>query len=180
MSTFFALKPPPDIAGQLVAMARDHADRYGGRATSFETVHLTLAFLGEFPAPRVDELIAVASGVRASSFDLRVDRLGYWSHNQLLWAGSVSSPPALMTLAARLEITLAAGNCWIAGARDGHPFAPHITLVRKLATPVAPTPLATNDRIVWPCASFVLVRSLRTDAATLHETLAEFTLDLPA
>ena len=181
LSIFFALKPPSELAAKLVAIARDYASRCGGRPTRAETVHLTLAFLGEFPPQRVDELIDVAKQVRCSAFDLAIDRLGYWRHNQLLWAGSTSPPADLLALTRQLQVGLLEADCLIGRAREEHAranaFVPHVTLVRKLGAASGPADLAAFARLEWPCMSFALVRSQRTNAAATHELLHEFALD---
>lgn len=53
MRLFFALWPSPAAAERLASAATDAAARLGGRPTRLETLHLTLAFLGEVADERV-------------------------------------------------------------------------------------------------------------------------------
>jgi 2'-5' RNA ligase len=41
------------VAGRLAAIAGEAAARFGGRATRRDTIHLTLAFLGDVPESRL-------------------------------------------------------------------------------------------------------------------------------
>ena len=73
---FFALWPSPHAVESLAGVARDCALRFGGRPTRAETVHMTLAFLGEQPDARFSDIVAAASSVAFAPFDLKLDRLG--------------------------------------------------------------------------------------------------------
>jgi 2'-5' RNA ligase len=53
---FFALWPSPEAARQLAAVAASFAAAAGGRATRLESLHLTLAFLGDVAVDRLPEL----------------------------------------------------------------------------------------------------------------------------
>lgn len=174
---FFALWPAPDAADRLAAIAGDAARQFGGRPTRADTVHLTLAFIGEVPEAQLPALAAAARAVRAERFELAIDRLGYWSHKHLLWAGCSAVPPALPALAADLQAALAAGG-WPAG-RGGHAFTPHLTLVRKMARGLAPGDSGRLPAIAaapWLCTQFVLVRSRLSAAGSAYETIGRFPL----
>jgi len=177
LSIYFAIKPPPDVASVLAATAREVTRELGGKPAREDTIHLTLAFLGELPAQHFGELIDVARGVRAESFDVPIDRLGYWAHNRLLWAGSQSFPPALMSLAAQLEAVLLDAGYLKIDVSGRHPFTPHITLARKVNGPVDAARLQMSEALAWSCRGFVLIRSQRSDTVPSHEILEEFSLD---
>ena len=52
MRLFFALWPPEDLSRALADGAEALARRFGGKPARRETIHLTLAFLGEVDAAR--------------------------------------------------------------------------------------------------------------------------------
>ena len=165
---FFALWPPRGLAEELVALAR-RIDN--GRPSRADTVHLTLAFLGNVAVDRIATLHSVGCAVAAKAFELHLDRLGYWSDKRLLWAGAAEQP-ALTDLVGRLRSALASAGFAVDGAN--RPFIPHVTLLRKL--PEKPAVLAFPRLDPWPCRGFVLVRSRLSAAGPAYEILAEFPL----
>ena len=169
---FFALWPSPEIAQRLAAVAASHAKDAGGRATRGETIHLTLAFLGDVALESLPELQRVAGEVRASAFDLVLNRFGVWRHNRLFWAGCTTTPHALAALSSSLVHALQAAGFAVANAKRH--FTPHITLVRKVAALEAALPAC--EPLSWRCDKFVLVRSQLSVAGSAYRTIAEFPL----
>lgn len=170
---FFALWPDAAAAAALQTLAQDCAREFGGRAGRCETLHLTLAFVGDVPLERLSVLREVAGAVTAPAGELCLDRLGFWAHNRILWAGTRAVPPELGQLVRRLGAGLkTAGAAGTAGG--GRSFVPHVTLVRKLAGPVGPLPEWAPVRWVW--RSFVLVRSRLSAAGAAYETLGQWPL----
>jgi 2'-5' RNA ligase len=175
---FFALWPPAELAEQLADIAREAAGRFGGRATRRETIHLTLAFLGEVPESRLDELGAAAAEVRGQPFEFSLDRLGCWRHNHLLWAGCSQPAAALEKLQADLGQALIRAGFKVDG--PGRTFSPHLTLVRKLPPGVGPVEVAAlpaGRARSWHCERFVLVRSKISSSGSEYLILREFFLD---
>jgi RNA 2',3'-cyclic 3'-phosphodiesterase len=169
---FFALWPPPEVARQLSAVADSFAKSAGGRATRRETIHLTLAFIGDVPLERLPDLQRAAREVRAEAFDLTLDQFGLWRHNRIFWAGCSVLPPALAGLSAALVAVLQAAGFNVANARRN--FTPHFTLMRKLA--VLDTVLPVCEPVTWRCGKFVLVRSTLSADGSSYQTVAEFPL----
>lgn len=118
-----------------------------------DSLHLTLAFLGDVMATRVADTEAAAANVTASAFTLDLDRLGYWKHNHIAWAGSAAVPPALTALAASLAEALRTVDFQL----EDRAFAAHVTLLRNAACPPAASALATAIR--WPVTDFALIES---------------------
>jgi RNA 2',3'-cyclic 3'-phosphodiesterase len=170
---FFALWPPPQVARQLAATAEEFAKMASGRATRPETIHLTLAFLGDVALERLPELQRVAGGMRAAPFDLTLDRFGLWRHNRIFWAGSSVVPPALDELASTLAGALQSAGFRVADA--GRTFSPHLTLVRKVKA--LDTALPDSEALLWPCRNFVLVRSTLLASGPSYQTRGEFPLN---
>jgi 2'-5' RNA ligase len=172
---FFALWPPAEVADRLAAMADDAAHRFGGRATRRETIHLTLAFLGDVPESRLAELAEVAAGVQGAAFELSLDHLGYWQHNHLLWAGG-KKPAALNALHGALSKALVGNGFKVDG--EGRNFVPHVTLVRKLppACQLAAEQEMPLPALAWPCQRFFLVRSRLSSSGSEYLILRDFLL----
>lgn len=159
-------------------MAQVAAAQLGGRPTRQETIHLTLAFLGEVAEARLPEIVRAGAAIKAAAFRLILDRLGFWSHNHLLWAGCSAPPAALRQLVDELRAGLASIGVKVDAGRTD--FSPHLSLLRRIpagAAVAASQPPAVIAPLEWPCHSFVLVRSQLSPAGPDYPILAEFPLD---
>lgn len=166
---FFALWPDSSLAAALHGTALAAAARCGGRVMRRETLHLTLAFLGDVPLDRLDELRALAAGVRAPATGIMLDRLGYWPQKQIVWAGAGTIPEALAGLAEQLGAALGT-----AGFRtEGRPFVPHVTLLRKVEKWRDDSGFEILPPLAWRVDRFLLVRSA---AGGAYRPLAEWPL----
>lgn len=130
-----------------------------------ENLHLTLAFIGEYPdaQPVRDAL----ESVRFAPFAIRLDGVGRF--DDLWWAGVEASAP-LAALARRVRRALADND--IPFDRKG--FSPHITLIRKatrVATGISVAPAGmTAD-------AFSLMRSDRGRKGMIYTELGRFEAD---
>jgi len=161
---FFALWPDDDMRKSLSALAQDAQLDCGGRATSDDKVHLTLFFLGDVDARRAVAVEGAADRVRGEFFDLTLDRIGYWRHNRIVWAGATYQPPALSVLVTRLSAGLAAEGV----ESEGRPYVPHLTLVRNAERKPA---LAVIEPHPWHVRDFVLVQSMPTRGGVRYQVL---------
>lgn len=169
---FFALWPSPEAARQLAAVAASFAAAAGGRATRLESLHLTLAFLGDVAVDRLPELERAAREVRGEAFPLTLDRLAIWRHNRVFWAGCSVPPPALADLSAGLAAALRAAG--FAVADGGRTFTPHVTLARRIVALDAAWPECAP--VSWSNRRFALVRSTPSADASSYRSIAEFPL----
>src|SRR6185295_15853643 len=103
---FFAAWPAVAVQQALHAVALQARRECGGRAVAQGNIHLTLAFIGDVARERLIEVQSVAAGIDGLSCDLSVDRLQYWKHNRILWAGVEHCPQPLAELAGRLSVDL--------------------------------------------------------------------------
>jgi 2'-5' RNA ligase len=99
-----------------------------GRFTKTENMHLTLAFLGEIPAEKVDLARRAMDAVNAETFLLHVGGFGYFRREggNIFWAGVERSDP-LVSLHRQLNAQLR--GCGFTLERRG--FRPHLTLARQ-------------------------------------------------
>lgn len=125
MRLFIAIKLSDDIKDSLIHMQQALYDRgVRGNYTSEENLHLTLAFIGEYPdlEPVQDAL----SSVSFRAFGLSLEGMGRFG--DLWWAGTQESA-ALTAVVRRIRRALAEKNIPF----DRKRFSPHITLIRKAA-----------------------------------------------
>ncbi len=104
--------------------AQDELLEYGvrGRVTPAENMHLTLAFIGEYPDP--EAVLDALSGVVFTPFDIALEGLGCFGD---LWWGGIAESAPLASVARRVRRALAESGIPF----DRKRFSPHITLIRK-------------------------------------------------
>lgn len=170
---FFALWPDEAVRRALARAGRELEALCGGRCTRPEAVHITLVFLGEVEIARLAELSASVAGIRAPSFTLTLDRLGYWRHNRIAWAAPTQIPPPVVQLADDVRAALRGAGF----SFDAKPCWPHATLLRHADCRAAQLPAC---RIDWQGGEFVLVRSVPGPAGQEYEVIGRWPLSPPA
>jgi 2'-5' RNA ligase len=166
---FFAAWPSSEIQRALGKRAQELARECGGRAIPAHNIHLTLVFLGDVERMRRAQIDALAGSISARRFELTVDRVEYWRHNRIVWAGVERCPEALQDLVAGLERALAAEKFRV----EGRPYVPHITLLRDARR--APLQAALPG-IAWPVTRFALVESVVRERGRVYQVLREWPL----
>lgn len=151
---FYALWPDAATHTALAALSREAHAVAGGRVTRADTLHLTMAFIGDIPAARVDTLPpldTLAAGT--APFTLTLDQIGWWRHNRIVWC----APQASEALSA-LQANLAAAVRGAGFALDTRPFSPHLTLIRRAER----APQGVSMRLVeWRVEELLLVESVQ-------------------
>ena len=167
MRLFFALWPPREAAEALHTWALLAQRATGGRVTRAETIHLTLAFLGEVEAG----LACVLQGIpiEGKRHSLPIEEARFWAHNRIVWAGPRETPEALGSLSSSLSLQLKEKGF----RTESRKFAAHITLIRKAREAGALPPLPVVD---WPVGEIVLVRSQLSAAGSRYEVIGRFAL----
>lgn len=125
---FFALLPDEAVREQLRQLQKG-LDQAGGRPVPAENLHLTLLFLGNVEADKIDAVRGIAAGIAGESFDLTLDTLGGFRQNnaRVLWLGPSEPPPELGLLHQSLR-----RQARKIGLRIGTGvYRPHVTLIRK-------------------------------------------------
>ena len=139
-----------------------------------ETLHLTLAFLGNVAVDQIEVLCATAAGVRAEAFLLTLDHFGSRRRQGLVWATCAAAPPPLLALVQALRRGLSA----VGFPLETGAFVPHVTLLRKAVNSelIALPPLPP---LTWPVADFVLVQSQLGNAGASYRIIARWPLAAP-
>ena len=167
---FFALWPGREEAHALHALARELGRAHSGRVMREDTLHLTLAFLGERPADELERILAAAHDVCASGFELVLDTIGHWPRPQVVWLAPSQLPPALSGLVTDLRAALHQRALPV----EQGAFAPHLTLLRKVRSGFRP--FGWPDSLSWRVDEFVLVRSRLSAQGADYQVLARFPL----
>jgi RNA 2',3'-cyclic 3'-phosphodiesterase len=169
MRLFFAAWPQVEAAARLAHWARELAGGTGGRATRAETIHLTLAFLGDVAVTRGADAVAAARRVEAPAHAFAIEQARYWAHNRIVWVGPREAPVSLGALVEGLRGELEASGF----ALERRAFAAHVTVIRKASAPTAPL---EPPAVQWPVREFVLVRSILSREGARYEVLERFAL----
>lgn len=166
MRLFLALMPPPGLRERLGALAGAAHARCGGRRMPDESLHLTLAFLGEVEETRAKALTEWVSRFDAPSGEWRLSAWGRFQRPGIVWVGGQAPDPALVALHCRLWDELKSQGL------KGRPsrYVPHVTLLRRaerLETAGLPTPALT-----WRYNRLELVQSITDARGSRYVSLA--------
>ncbi len=164
MRLFLAIRLSDAMRETLVRTQRElYGQGVRGNFTPAENLHLTLAFIGEYPdAQAVLEAIA---GVAFTPFELKLRGMGCF---QDLWWAGLEQSEALEALVRRLRRALAEHDIPF----DRKRFSPHITLIRRAAGKM---PAVSLRGVVMTADSVTLMRSDRGRNGMIYTPLG--TLD---
>jgi 2'-5' RNA ligase len=126
---FLAIPLPPDLAARAYQILP--ASLPALRRVKAENLHLTLAFLGQTPADRLDDVTAVARDAAAvvSPFLLSFYRAGRFPERgrpRVVWLGIADGEASVLELGAGVYAGLRSRGLGF----DDRPLAPHLTLAR--------------------------------------------------
>jgi RNA 2',3'-cyclic 3'-phosphodiesterase len=186
--TFLALELPDAVKSTL----RRQIERLGRAIPEIhwvnpESLHLTLAFLGEIDdAQLMAASESAAATARAhASFTLRLDGLGTFGSAQaprVVWVGLAGDKTRLMQVHATVADELAARGF----TREQRPFAPHLTLAR-IKKPLSDAALAVLTRLqseppsqmTWRVDAISVMKSELLRPAARYTALSRSPLRLP-
>lgn len=161
MRLFVAINLSDEMKDALINAQNEMYDMgIRGNYTKEENLHLTLAFIGEYPdaEPVMDALSAVSF----TPFDISLDGIG--SFGSLWWAGMKDSP-ALTAVVRRVRRALAENDIPF----DRKRFSPHITLIRK---PSGEMPGTEIEPVSMTVTTISLMRSDRGRNGMIYTELA--------
>lgn len=182
MRIFVAIDIPSDIRqriGELIeVLQRGAAPIRWSRA---DGMHITLKFIGEAPAEKVERIKAALEGVNTVfPVSIRIQGAGCFPSERaprVIWLG-VQAGPELAELAEHVEQNLIPWGV----AKEDRPFAPHLT-VGRLRTP-APIPAVREllrqreplDLGSFTALEFFLYESQLAPSGSVYKKLARFPL----
>lgn len=149
---FFALWPSDGERERMVAAAARLALGEPARRVVPEEYHLTVAFIGQVAAARIEAVRNIGAATAAARFALRFDAYEYWPKPEVVVAAARSVPPALERLWRDLHARLAADGF----ALDPKRLRPHVTLARGVRDAPA---LPAIPECRWDALALCLVRS---------------------
>jgi len=134
LRVFVAIELPPEVKAELGQSAKRLRMRYGGNQVKWvdtDSIHLTLKFLGETAAERLDAVRSAiaASAAGAGPLPLALGSMGAFpglSRPRVIWVGLEGATSGLIALARRLDQLLQA----VGFEPEARPFSPHLTLAR--------------------------------------------------
>jgi 2'-5' RNA ligase len=126
---FIAIPLPPELAARAFQILP--ASLPALRRVTTENLHLTLAFLGNTPEGRLDDVVAAARQASAlvSPFALSFDRAGRFPERgrpRVVWLGIAEGEGGVLELGAGVYAGLRSRGLRF----DDRPLAPHLTLAR--------------------------------------------------
>ena len=168
---FFALWPDPAVRVRLAGHCDPVIKDYRGRPTQPDTLHMTLAFLGDIPELRVPLALGCGDRVKEAPFTLNIDARAHFARARVAWLGCAHPPAALHGLANALRRELG-GTHFTIGHGDS-PFKPHITIARDCRAFPPPKDIPA---IEWRVESFVLVNSTPVPGGVVYRVLKQWPL----
>lgn len=162
---FFALDCPPELAAAIAAW-RDQL-QLPGRPVAKANLHLTLAFIGQQPLPRVAVLQELAAQLQAPAFELHLDQLNHF-RNGLLYLAPSQPPAALLSLAEQLRVALLQAGISL----QSRPYHAHLSLMRHC--PIQQ--LDVSPSFDWSVRHFALFASEPATSGRLYRPLQQWSL----
>lgn len=171
---FFAIWPDDAARKQLAGLAEQLRGEAlcVGRKTKAENIHLTLVFVGEVGASKLETLCLAADRIKdsgASAFDFAVEEIRYWKRNRILYAATGGIPPKLIDLVSALENALSTAGFTL----EQRAYKPHITLMRDASCQTLPE---LAEPIAWQVREWMLVKSEQTSSGPVYTPIRRWPL----
>ncbi|ARO88718.1 RNA 2',3'-cyclic phosphodiesterase [Nitrosospira lacus] len=176
LRVFFAIWPGDVARVQLSGLAEQLRGKSfcSGRKTKTENIHLTLVFVGEVGASKLDALYRVADEIKdsgMSAFDFVVEKIRYWKRNRIVYATTGGIPPELTGLVSTLECALSTAGFVL----EQRTYKPHITLMRDALCQTLPE---LAEPIAWQVREWMLVKSEQTSGGSVYTPIGRWPLGI--
>ncbi len=127
MRLFTAVDIPEEIRARLTAVVRPLKPLAKLQWSAPEKFHITTKFLGEWPEPRLEELVSVLAGIRSPGpIPISIHSLIWFAGGRVLCA-EIDAAASLAELAARTDAALVP----LGVPKEDRPYRPHLTLARN-------------------------------------------------
>lgn len=171
---FFAIWPDDVAQTKLAGLAEQLRGESlcSGRKTKAENIHLTLVFVGEVDASKLEALCLTADGIKdfgARAFDFVVEKIRYWKRNRIVYAAADGVPRELIDLVSALEDALSAAGFSL----EQRAYKPHVTLMRDALCQTLPE---LAEPIVWRVREWILVKSEQTSGGPVYTPIGRWPL----
>lgn len=163
---FFALWPDHRQRDRLRDVITPVAKTVEGRMVDRRNWHVTLAFIGMFPAHRVPYLLQHAADIHVEPFRLNFDRLEFWPRPKVASLVAATVPPQLKALVDSLNGVLSDLEVSV----EDRTYRPHITVVRNART-FETQRLAQRATTEW--SGFELVESVSAPGGVSYHPLKQ-------
>ncbi|MDH3482460.1 MAG: RNA 2',3'-cyclic phosphodiesterase [Gammaproteobacteria bacterium] len=163
---YFALWPDERQRERLRDVINSVAKTVEGRAIDRRDWHVTLVYIGDFPADQVPALLEGASLIQVEPFRLSFDRMEFWPRPKIACMVVATVPPELDVLIADLNTLLQDFGV----LPEDRAFRPHITVARNARTF---TTERLTQRAITEWSSFELVESVSGPGGVRYRPLKQ-------
>ena len=174
MRLFFAYWPDADTAEEIVPWVEKAHALYGGRMMRTDTLHMTLAFLGETDDDLADRLAESCRDWELPSGSMVLREPGCFSNAKVVWLGPQQESPDALTWLHDANWKLWSLLEPFGWKRREPTFRPHVSLLRN-AAPAELTALK-GPAVNWTPDKCVLVGSQPTNTGSHYTVLAQLPL----
>lgn len=183
--TFIAIELPDDLVrslGRSISLLRERVTTRDIKWVSAGSIHVTLKFLGDVAAAKVDEIRCRLEPICAATQPMQLSVAGLGAFPSIraprvVWAGLEGDLEPLSSLARTMDAALAT----LGYTAENRPFTPHLTLARvrqeatgderaTLGAAILRTPSA--QRLSFQAGSASVMRSLLTPGGAVYSRLA--------
>jgi len=166
---FFALKPAEELSLKLLELGCTLKSKSHERVTEPEMLHMTLRYIGHTDEEIKQSLLTDVDSISVPSFDIRLNRTGYWKKPQVIWCAPEITDNILIKLVSQLEEI-----CQKNGINaEKKLFKPHVSLLRKVKSFNAESQVKLP---LWRVSDFVLLESISTGNGVQYNELKRWNL----
>ena len=179
--TFIAMELPQDIQDRLQKLQDDlRTSMPDVRWIKYGNIHLTLKFLGDVQASRIDKIgkALMETACQFSPFVVSLAGIGAFPNSRkprIVWVGIEKGSDRLIEIAKHIEASMKR----VGFPRERRPFRPHLTVgrIRRLTNPAAMTEALERSKIgelgEFTVGRISLIKSQLDPAGSIYTALAE-------
>ncbi len=178
---FYALWPDEAQRAALMEATAETVRHCGGRPVPESNLHVTLAFLGSVPEPRVADLSDLAQRTAATfpgdalPLGIVLQGFEYWAKPQVLAVLERGALAQLAPTSGALQLARTLTTTAVAAgfSPDLKPFSAHVTVARKVARA---SHLRDMREVRWSFGSFALLESRTLPEGPVYSVVGSYLL----
>lgn len=175
MRLFFAYWPTAEKAEEIAPWVHSAHAVYGGRMMRTDTLHMTLAFLGQADETETGRLIEACVHWRLPSGSMVLREPGCFRKAKVVWLGPSAAQPASLAWLHQANERLWGYLAPLGWQARESAFRPHVSLLRNAA--LARLDDLKGAEVSWTPERCVLVGSRPTETGSRYTMLAEVALE---